>query len=119
MAWMPDMIGRPYPRSMATPWVFMAMSSAPSDMPSRNRDAASEPRLHASEGRTIAAHAASSAQRVTAALVQRRTAADTSCVARISPTGEPSSATLSWAVSRPSSCLMSGMRDTQVASTPP
>jgi hypothetical protein len=67
----------------------------------------------------MAAQAATSAQRVTTALDQRATSAETSCMTTMRPTGEPSSATLSSAVSRSSSSLISGIRDTHVASTPP
>ncbi len=97
-----DMIGRPYPRSTAVPWTFMAMSVAPVAMPNVTKQSASDGTSHIRPRQPSDIAPSPIAQRSTKALERQPTSGGTILIATSNPAGVPMSAMLSSAVLSPS-----------------
>src|SRR5215211_4497819 len=118
-AWKEDMIGRPYPRSTATAWAFIATSRPPLAAPSSTSEETRNSKLGASAGVTSETESASAARPTTRLLPKRETNAPTSGMARSAPAAAPSRATPSSPSLRPSLSFRAGILTTQVPITTP
>jgi hypothetical protein len=97
-----DIIGRPYSRSTAVPWTFMAMSVAPVAMPNVTKQSASDGDIPGQTQTTSDIAPRPMAHRSTNAPERQPTSGGMTLIAPSNPMGVPMSAMLSSAVLSPS-----------------